>query len=380
MIGKRSTTAVVEEVEEAPEALAPEVEVPDEAETLEATEAADIDEPEVAEARPETADDGDRASTRPTIRWRRPGRSSPPRRGSSPTPGCRPSASRSSSSPTSRSRRRPSRTPPASTPKRIRAAMGELAGHYREGVSGIVLHEVSTGWQLRTCPTSAEFVRRFLQVKPQRLTRAALETLAIVAYRQPVTRPEVEEIRGVDCGAVMKALLERGLLEVLGKKEEPGRPLLYGTTRAFLEFFNLKDLASLPTLREFHELNEEHQRIVEDSYPDAAGPGDAEQPTEPTGILDGIEPMTADDNRPEDEAALEALDAAVKDTEEKARVVAEALDGQQGAGRHGRRVTTPRRRPRHDGDRGAAPEGPGPERGSPRAGPRSSSSSPGGYR
>ncbi len=336
MIGKRSTTAVVEEVEEveeAPEALAPEVEVPDEAETLEATEAADIDEPEVAEAEaPETADDGDPgldpahdpvAAAREKLAAK--ARLLSDVRVSTLCESLLFVADKPLSE-------KAIQDATGLVPKRIRAAMGELAGHYREGVSGIVLHEVSGGWQLRTCPTSSEFVRRYLQVKPQRLTRAALETLAIVAYRQPVTRPEVEEIRGVDCGAVMKALLDRGLLEVLGKKEEPGRPLLYGTTRAFLEFFNLKDLASLPTLREFHELNEEHQRIVEDSYPDAEGAPTAEAPAEPAGILDGIEPLTADDNRPEDEAALEALDAAVKDTEDKARVVAEALDGQQGQG------------------------------------------------
>ena len=126
-----------------------------------------------------------------------------------------------------------------------------------------MLHEVAGGWQLRTSPDNSDFARRFLRVKPQRLTRAALETLAIVAYRQPVTRPEIEEIRGVDCGAVVKALLERRLVKILGKKEEPGRPILYGTTREFLEFFALKDLASLPTLREFHELSEEHREIVE---------------------------------------------------------------------------------------------------------------------
>jgi segregation and condensation protein B len=150
---------------------------------------------------------------------------------------------------------------------RIRKALDELAGHFREGVSGIVLHEVANGWQLRTSPDTSEFARRFLRMKPQRLTRAALETLAIVAYRQPATRPEVEEIRGVDSGAVMKALLERKLLKILGKKEEPGRPILYGTTREFLEFFALKDLASMPTLREFHELSEEHREIVEKEAP-----------------------------------------------------------------------------------------------------------------
>src|SRR5215813_12808600 len=94
---------------------------------------------------------------------------------------------------------------------------------------------------------SPKHLRRFLKAKPQRLTRAALETLAIIAYRQPVTRAEVEDIRGVDSAAVIKALLERRLVRILGKKEEIGRPILYGTSREFLEFFGLKDLASLPT-------------------------------------------------------------------------------------------------------------------------------------
>jgi segregation and condensation protein B len=151
--------------------------------------------------------------------------------------------------------------------ERVKKALNALSGMYREGVSGVVLHEVSGGWQLRTAPDVAEHARRFLKVKPQRLTRAALETLAIIAYRQPVTRPEIEDIRSVDCGAVVKALLERRLVKILGKKEEPGRPMLYGTTKEFLEFFALKDLASLPTLREFHELSEEHREIVEKEAP-----------------------------------------------------------------------------------------------------------------
>jgi segregation and condensation protein B len=157
-------------------------------------------------------------------------------------------------------------------PARIAQALDQLGGTYRDGVSGIVLHEVAGGWQLRSSPDNAEYARRFLRVKPQRLTRAALETLAIVAYRQPVTRPEIEDIRGVDSGAVVKALLERKLLKILGKKDEPGRPILYGTSREFLEFFALKDLASLPTLREFHELSEEHREIVEKERPPDAGP------------------------------------------------------------------------------------------------------------
>ena len=129
---------------------------------------------------------------------------------------------------------------------RVKKAFDELSGKHREGVSGIVLHEVAGGWQLRSSPDVAESRAPVPQGEAQRLTRAALETLAIIAYRQPVTRPEIEEIRGVDSGAVVKALLERKLVKILGKKEEPGRPILYGTTREFLEFFALKDLASLP--------------------------------------------------------------------------------------------------------------------------------------
>ncbi len=206
---------------------------------------------------------------------------------------------------------------------RVRKALDELSGHYREGVSGIVLHEVAGGWQLRSAPAVSEYARRFLRVKPQRLTRAALETLAIVAYRQPVTRPEIEDIRGVDCGAVVKALLERKLVKILGKKEEPGRPILYGTTREFLEFFALKDLASLPTLREFHELSEEHRDIVEKEAPAEEGPR-----------LEGLVAELADPalraalqaKQAESDAALEELERAIETADEKSRAATAALE------------------------------------------------------
>ncbi|HTP52008.1 MAG TPA: SMC-Scp complex subunit ScpB [Anaeromyxobacteraceae bacterium] len=206
---------------------------------------------------------------------------------------------------------------------RVKKIFEDLAGHYREGVCGIVLHEVAGGWQLRTAPDTAEFARRFLRVKPQRLTRAALETLAIVAYRQPVTRPEIEEVRGVDSGAVVKALLERRLIKILGKKEEPGRPILYGTTREFLEFFALKDLASLPTLREFHELSEEHREIVEKETPAPAAPQ-----------LEGLVAELADPNlraaleqkREEGDAALEELEQAMERAEERSQAATSALE------------------------------------------------------
>ena len=207
-------------------------------------------------------------------------------------------------------------------PERIARALDQLTGQFREGVSGVVLHEVAGGWQLRTSPLNSSFARRFLRVKPQRLTRAALETLAIVAYRQPVTRPEIEDVRGVDSGAVLKALLERRLVKILGKKEEPGRPILYGTTREFLEFFALKDLASLPTLREFHELSEEHREIVEKEAPEPQAPS-----------LEGVVAELADPSlgaalearRAEGDAALDELERAMADADEKGRAAEAAL-------------------------------------------------------
>ncbi len=119
---------------------------------------------------------------------------------------------------------------------------------------GVELREVAGGYQFRTCQEAAPWVARLETPKPVRFSRAAMETLAIVAYRQPVTRAEIEEVRGVDCGGVMKSLLERGLVRILGKKDVPGRPLLYGTTRRFLEVFGLGSLTELPSLRDIDEI------------------------------------------------------------------------------------------------------------------------------
>jgi segregation and condensation protein B len=150
----------------------------------------------------------------------------------------------------------------ASAPMRqVKEVMGELRTEYL--TRGIVLDEVAGGWLFRTNAQYAPFVRELTGGRPVRLTRAQLETLAIAAYRQPITRPEIDDIRGVDSGATLKLLLERDLLRILGKKDEPGRPLLYGTTTNFLEFFNMKSLKDLPTLREFTELSDESLRVAE---------------------------------------------------------------------------------------------------------------------
>jgi segregation and condensation protein B len=161
----------------------------------------------------------------------------------------------------------------ASAPARqVKDAMAELKAEY--ATRGVVLDEIAGGWLFRTSAQYAPFVRELAGGRPVKLSRAQLETLAIAAYRQPITRPEIDEIRGVDSGATLKLLLERDLVRILGKKDEPGRPLLYGTTTHFLEFFNLKSLKDLPTLREFTELSDESLRVAEaelgDVLPEAA--------------------------------------------------------------------------------------------------------------
>ncbi|MDQ3262901.1 MAG: SMC-Scp complex subunit ScpB [Myxococcota bacterium] len=201
----------------------------------------------------------------------------------------------------------------------IQTALEKTGGQLREGISGIVLHEVASGWQFRTDPGSAEYVRRFLRVKPQRLTRAAVESLAIIAYRQPVTRPEIEDIRGVDSGAVLKALLDRKLIKIMGKKDEVGRPILYGTTREFLEFFALKDLSALPTLREFHELTQEHQEIVER----------VEKPTAEGTVATLADPefeKRLEQQSKDSEAALEELERAIDTADERSKTAASILN------------------------------------------------------
>jgi segregation and condensation protein B len=135
-----------------------------------------------------------------------------------------------------------------------RELLEALRAEYDRDGRGFALCEVAGGWQLRTRPALAEFVQRLELERPARISRAALETLAIVAYRQPVTRAEVEHVRGVDCGPVLRSLLERHLLRLAGHREVPGRPMLYGTTRRFLEVFGLAGLEDLPSLRDVEEL------------------------------------------------------------------------------------------------------------------------------
>jgi segregation and condensation protein B len=141
----------------------------------------------------------------------------------------------------------------------VRVAIAALEEDYAEHPRGFFLQEVAGGYQLRTRPEYADFLRRLGHSRPFKFSRPALESLAIIAYRQPVTRSEVEYLRGVDSGSVLKTLLEKRLIRILGKKDVPGKPMIYGTTREFLELFGLSDLSALPTLREFSELAPEEE-------------------------------------------------------------------------------------------------------------------------
>lgn len=155
----------------------------------------------------------------------------------------------------------------------IVTVLRELVRDYETMRRGFHLQEVAGGYQFRSRPEYAEWVRRLQKNRPFKFSRAALETLAIIAYRQPVTRAEVEYLRGVDSGGVVKTLLDKHLIRILGKKDIAGRPLLYGTTAGFLQVFGLADLSSLPTLKEFSELTPETLETEGAHLEDGAGHG-----------------------------------------------------------------------------------------------------------
>jgi segregation and condensation protein B len=194
----------------------------------------------------------------------------------------------------------------------LESALTALRERWSDGDQrrGFGLVEVAGGLAFRTNPRFASALQAMRAQRPVRLSRAALETLAIIAYRQPATKPEIDQIRGVDCSATIRLLLDRRLIKIVGKREEPGLPLLYGTTPEFLSFFNIKNLAQLPSLREYHELTDESREELDAFDTDLA--------------LEELR-NSAKALRPEEEPAVQDLDAAVSDLKSAEKVTRAAL-------------------------------------------------------
>ncbi len=213
----------------------------------------------------------------------------------------------------------------------LKRALSALGSEYAQSGRGIALEEVAGGYQLRTRPEFAPHIRKLLASKPPRLSRSLLETLAIVAYRQPITRPEIEELRGVDSGGVLETLLERRLVKIAGRKEAPGRPLLYATTSEFLEVFALKDLDSLPDLKEFQEIERAAQEADSkgvETVTDTVETAPADEPSAPEAQGDFTDTPPSEIAEP-DEAPPDDADAAHSEhAQEAAETADEPTDGE----------------------------------------------------
>ena len=135
----------------------------------------------------------------------------------------------------------------------IRQALKELQAEYDTMGRSFVLKEVAHGYQFRTQSEDAPYILKMVKPSPARLSRAAMETLSIIAYKQPILRQGIVRLRGVEVGGILRTLLEKGLIRIMGRENLPGKPLIYGTTKKFLEVFDLNDLSSLPKLKEIKE-------------------------------------------------------------------------------------------------------------------------------
>lgn len=134
----------------------------------------------------------------------------------------------------------------------IKKIIAELITDYKERSSGMQIVEIADGYQIVTNPDYAIWIKRFKNInQSNKLSQPALETLAIVAYKQPITKLEIDQLRSVNSEGAIKSLLDKRLIKIVGKKEAPGRPFLYGTTKEFLQYFGLKNLSDLPPINEF---------------------------------------------------------------------------------------------------------------------------------
>lgn len=146
------------------------------------------------------------------------------------------------------------------TPGAIRSLLNELNAEYLNTNRAFNIIEIAGGFQLATNPEYAPWLKKmFHRVKEDKLSRPSLETLAIIAYKQPISRVEIEQIRGVDSEGVLKTLLEKGLIKIMGRKDAPGRPLIYGTTKEFLQYFGLNSISQLPELEQAPKIEAQNE-------------------------------------------------------------------------------------------------------------------------
>jgi segregation and condensation protein B len=205
-------------------------------------------------------------------------------------------------------------------PAKAKDLVNELNTEYQEQDRAFEIWEVAGGYQIRTRAEFSGYLQKLQRQRPLRLSRAALETLSIVAYKQPATRAEIEEVRGVECGPVLKSLLDRQLIRIAGHRDVPGRPMVYATNRRFLEVFGLESLKDLPALRELDELaREQGLALAEGAESDAlAEAAESEGPeiVVPEGSVDV--------------SAVEAMSEAANEDERVERPQAEPVEAPAG--------------------------------------------------
>ncbi|PIR26424.1 MAG: SMC-Scp complex subunit ScpB [Deltaproteobacteria bacterium CG_4_10_14_0_2_um_filter_43_8] len=202
----------------------------------------------------------------------------------------------------------------------VKEVLDELEQSYNENPArGIQFKKIAGGYQFRSKEKCADALKRLNLPKPTRLSPAALETLAIIAYQQPCIRSEIEDVRGVDSGGVIKTLLEKDLVKIVGKRDEAGQPLLYGTTKTFLELFDLSDLKALPSLSEIQEIMQKKQVLTEEGTGRQMEllSGDGDDDEEQTEVIEQGEEETEvisqlEISEEEDEEAIADLDYTLK--------------------------------------------------------------------
>lgn len=196
----------------------------------------------------------------------------------------------------------------------IKKVLSELQNDYEDRKCGIMIVEIADGYQMLSNPIYASYLRSFYKTKhKEKLSKPALESMAIIAYKQPVTRSDIEVIRGVNSDGVVTHLLSKDLIKVVGRKDVPGRPFVYGTTKQFLEYFGLKSLNDLPELEEFPKLQPSEENILTENLDEGQQKSDDEQAAdgEPSS---GVEEI---DEQEKPSASKEAVEEAVEESKEQ---------------------------------------------------------------